>query len=157
MIRKSPGDNILHLELGKINMEFALSGLFEGESKKKELKKAEFELQKSLELRPGQVKPNYLLGRIYFLCGDFNRAIEHFENVLKIRPDDFRAILGLGECFWEKNNPRNFRLYLQKIKSHADAYEGEEREQVLDLLEFWNSGNPKAERKRIPPVENPKE
>ena len=62
-----------------------------------DLPHAKQELQTALQLNPENYKTHGNLAHIYLEEGDVSRARFHFENALRINPDDALARYGLQE------------------------------------------------------------
>lgn len=69
---------------------------------------------KSLQLDSNMIDAHLFLGQIHFRDQDFSRAARHFQAVLKVRPRDPTALMGLAECGIQSSDARGALEYLEK-------------------------------------------
>ncbi len=62
-----------------------------------DLERAEPCLRNAQALAPADPRWPYYLGHVYRVRGPLQKAMESFEQVLRLRPDDFAALVWLGE------------------------------------------------------------
>lgn len=56
-------------------------------------------LTQALQQEPNLIEAHLFLGQIHFRDQDYSKAARHFQAVLKVRPKDPVALMGLAECF----------------------------------------------------------
>src|SRR5512139_3664488 len=69
-----------------------------------ELKLAETEFRRCVELEPENPEGHFNLGYILTELGSLDEAQKIFENGLKLAPDDVEALTALGDIYFEKGN-----------------------------------------------------
>jgi tetratricopeptide (TPR) repeat protein len=70
-----------------------------------DLERAEPCLLNAQTLAPSDPRWPYYLGHVYRIRGPLPRAVEAFEQVLKLRPDDFASLVWLGEMHLSEGRP----------------------------------------------------
>jgi tetratricopeptide (TPR) repeat protein len=63
-------------------------------------------LIKSIQLDPNLIEAHLFLGQIFFRDQDFGKAARHFQAVLRVRPKDPTALIGLAECQIQMSDAR---------------------------------------------------
>jgi tetratricopeptide (TPR) repeat protein len=124
-------------ELGSILMEYAFSGLLDDNAKHEELENARTQFMKSLEINPDQVEAMLLLGRLYVYFSSYDSALNHFNTALIRDNDCMTALLGCAECYWNKKDIISLYGCMRKIETLLDYYDGEDRDNILELLSSW--------------------
>lgn len=71
--------------------------------KNRDYKKSEEELKQSLSLKMNVYDPHYHLATLYYATGEFDKAIEHYENAIQIRPESAEALNNLAYLYTEEN------------------------------------------------------
>lgn len=136
-IARHPEDPGLYCELGSLHMRNALSGIFE--DNREELENAKRALLKSLELKEDHPGARELLGRLYIHIGEWDRAIETLEPAMKMSEVTMSAMIALAECYWMKRDFRLLRSLIEKAKAASGDYEGEDKSNILQFIESWES------------------
>ena len=62
-------------------------------------------LRDAVPLAPGEFRWPYYLGHVHIRLGDLDRAVESFERALRIRPDDFPAVVWLVHVLVDLDRP----------------------------------------------------
>lgn len=71
--------------------------------KNRDFKKAEEELLKSLSIKKNVYEPHYHLATVYYASGDLEKAAEHYEHAIQLRPDSAEALNNLAYLYAEQN------------------------------------------------------
>lgn len=71
--------------------------------KNRDYKKAEEELKKSLSMKMNVYDPHYHLATVYYAAGDLEKATEHYDHAIKLRPDSAEALNNLAYLYTEQN------------------------------------------------------
>lgn len=71
--------------------------------KNKDYTKAEEELVKSLTLKNNVYDPHYHLGTLYYATGKLDKAAEHYEQAIAIKPEAVEALNNLAYLYTEQN------------------------------------------------------
>jgi tetratricopeptide (TPR) repeat protein len=79
-----------------------------------DLERAEPCLLNAQTLAPSDPRWPYYLGHVYRIRGPLQKAIDSFERVLKLRPDDFAALVWLGEMHLSEGRPEAAAPLFQK-------------------------------------------
>lgn len=102
----------------------ALGLTFSAQSEK--LETARQQLKKCLVIDPKNFEAAYQLGLSYKVAGDFTKAIEYFDQTLKISPNYESALRELGAVFLQTNSETKARPLLEKAvtinPNDADAH-----------------------------------
>ncbi len=85
-LRRAPSFGLLHYQKGRISW------------KKLEHTSAMESLLKSVQIDPNLIEAHLFIGQIFFRDQDFGKAARHFQAVLRARPKDPTALIGLAEC-----------------------------------------------------------
>ena len=76
--------------------------------------------QKARELSPGLMINNYRLGHTYMDSGRYDEAIEVFEEILAIDPEEYSAYYNLGCCHEALGNQPDARACFLKFRKNAE-------------------------------------
>src|SRR3954470_13932855 len=68
---------------------------------------------RGLERHPTHVDAHTLLGLLYLDAGDHARAADEWGMVLRLEPDNFEALRGMGFHYLERGDVANARRHLQ--------------------------------------------
>jgi tetratricopeptide (TPR) repeat protein len=79
-----------------------------------DLERAEPCLLNARTLAPSDPRWPYYLGHVYRIRGPLQKAIESFEQVLKLRADDFASLVWLGEMHLSEGRPESAAPLFQK-------------------------------------------
>jgi len=110
-LRSNPSDVQIRFELGNTLMK----------SKKYGMASEEFE--KILEWDPSLTETRFSLGLAYFLGGkDYDRAIAQFLEVLRVRPDNDRAVYFLASTYEKKGQYADALKELASISEKSSLY-----------------------------------
>ncbi|MDD3146495.1 MAG: tetratricopeptide repeat protein, partial [Candidatus Riflebacteria bacterium] len=71
--------------------------------KNHDFKKAEEELKKSLSMKMNVYDPHYHLATVYYAMGELDKAAEHYDHAIKLRPDSAEAMNNLAYLYTEQN------------------------------------------------------
>lgn len=71
--------------------------------KNRDFKKAEEELKKSLSMKMNVYDTHYHLATLYYATGELDKAAEHYQEAIKIRPDSAEALNNLAYLYTEQN------------------------------------------------------
>ena len=69
---------------------------------------------KALQLDSNMIDAHLFLGQIHFRDQDFSKAARHFQAVLKARPRDPTALMGLAECGVQSSDAKGALEFLEK-------------------------------------------
>ncbi|HOI90777.1 MAG TPA: tetratricopeptide repeat protein, partial [Candidatus Rifleibacterium sp.] len=72
--------------------------------KNRDFKKAEEELKKSLSMKMNVYDTHYHLATVYYATGELDKAAEHYQEAIKIRPDSAEALNNLAYLYTEQNS-----------------------------------------------------
>lgn len=84
-------------------------------------------LRKQLQSDPDNTALKYQLARQYNFSGQYRKAIELFDNLLKINPDNADYLLGIGQSYLWSERAGASLDYLQKAARLAPDYEAVQR------------------------------
>ncbi len=71
----------------------------------------------------------YNLGNCYFELGEYTKAIENFENCIKLMPEDFESSINIGLCYLALGNKAEAYASLERARHIVEAYQlGKEAE-----------------------------
>lgn len=108
---------------------FALGALYANASRWAE---AETELTRAVDVAPVP-SALVLLGTVLRESGEINRAIQVFEEALRLQPDSEEAVFQLGLCYIEKNWPkRALECFQQALEKNPKRLEYQEAVRLLD-------------------------
>ncbi len=137
-LKEHPSDYRIYLDLGSVIMEYAFSGLFDNyKTIKDELGNAKSALGKSLELNSSQYEANFLMGKLYLYERDYDKAIEYIEKSLSSKEHDMSSLIAISECYWQKKDLKHMDVYITKIESLIEIYDGDEKEKIKDFIGYW--------------------
>ncbi len=71
--------------------------------KNRDFRKAEEELLKSLEIKKNVYEPHYHLATVYYASENYEKAAEHYEQAIQLRPDSAEALNNLAYLYTERN------------------------------------------------------
>lgn len=74
--------------------------------KRDDFKEATDNLTKAIQLDTNLIDGHLFLGQIFFRDQDYPRAARHFQAVLRVRPKDPTALMGLAECQLQSGDAR---------------------------------------------------
>lgn len=74
--------------------------------KRDDFKDATDNLAKAIQLDTNLIDGHLFLGQIFFRDQDYSRAARHFQAVLRVRPKDPTALMGLAECQIQSSDAR---------------------------------------------------
>jgi tetratricopeptide (TPR) repeat protein len=143
-IAAHPEDYGLYRELGELHIRHALSGLFEEPAQKDEFENAEKALRKSLEIKQDQFEGQLLMGRLYFILKDYDKAQGFLEMAVKMNPDDVPSLVSQSECYWEKRDFDRLKATIAALKEKMEKYDGEDREEISLFIESWSEQGERA-------------
>jgi Flp pilus assembly protein TadD len=87
---------------------------------------AKGELERALSLQPKDVEGQSLLGIVYFRLGHYPRAIQIYEELIRVRPDEIAPRVNLALCHLKTGQLREARAQLEEIvqnrPDHARAW-----------------------------------
>jgi tetratricopeptide (TPR) repeat protein len=90
-----------------------------------DLERAEPCLLNAQTLAPADFRWPYYLGHVYRIRGPLPKAVESFEQVLKLRPDDFAALVWLGEMHLSEGRPDlAAALFAKALAARPDSAAG---------------------------------
>ncbi len=108
---------------------FALGALYANASRWAE---AETELARAVEVA-AVPSAQCLLGAVLREKGEINRAIQVFEEALRLQPDSEEAVFQLGLCYIEKNSPkRALECFQQALEKNPKRLEYQEAVRLLE-------------------------
>ena len=73
-------------------------------------------LRSILEEDPQNEKALFNMGRLSMVSGQFEKGIEHFENLVKYHPENIEGQYWLGVCFFQAEQMQKAKVQLQKVK-----------------------------------------
>lgn len=109
-LKKNPNFGMLHYQKGRLAW------------KRQDFTGGLESLLKSVQLDPNLIEAHLFLGQIFFRDQDFGRAARHFQAVLRARPKDTTAIMGLAECQIQLSDARGA---LEMFKKGQDYHPGD--------------------------------
>ncbi|MDD4005266.1 MAG: tetratricopeptide repeat protein, partial [Elusimicrobiaceae bacterium] len=115
-----------------------------------ELEKAVSSCKQALALEPDSVDTALLLAQAYGAQNKYRTAFKYFRRVKSARPQDFRALYGLGRGYLARNNPRKAlaELTLAEHNASLPSWKATAREQAQISLAVGDAyaalGNRKA-------------
>ena len=101
-MKRAPSVGLFHYQAGRIlwrKSDFAL---------------ALAEVTTALSLEPNMIDAHLFVGQIFFRDQEFGKAARHFQAVLKVRPHDPTALMGLAECNIQSGDARGAMEYLER-------------------------------------------
>ncbi len=102
-----------------------------------------------IEERPWEDEAYNLSGFAYRKLGDYNRALESYDQALKLNPHNRGALEYLGEAYLEMDRPKDAQAMLDRLDAEcrrlADRAGGkqpdcEEREDLEEALAVYHAG-----------------
>ena len=72
------------------------------------------ELNKSLSIKKNVYEPHYHLGTVYYATGQLEKAAEHYEQAIAIKPDAVEALNNLAYLYIEQNRKLSEALNMAK-------------------------------------------
>lgn len=105
-LRRAPSFGLLHYQKGRISW------------KKLEHTSAMESLLKSVQIDPNLIEAHLFIGQIFFRDQDFGKAARHFQAVLRARPKDPTALIGLAECQIQLSDARGAIELLRRGQSY---------------------------------------
>jgi tetratricopeptide (TPR) repeat protein len=84
-----------------------------------DLEKAEKAYEKALKIKPGILWGHYQLARIYFIKGDFNKAIEEINKELEYNPENLRSLYVRGLIFGYRGDLSNAEADFRRFTEWA--------------------------------------
>lgn len=89
--------------------------------RREEFKEATDSLMKAIQLDTNLIDAHLFLGQIFFRDQDYSRAARHFQAVLRVRPKDPTALMGLAECQIQTGDARGALEYLERGDRHYSS------------------------------------
>jgi tetratricopeptide (TPR) repeat protein len=86
------------------------------------LERAEVEYSKARDLDPNLLLNQYRLAHVYRLQGEYDKAIEVFEEILRINPEETSAHYGLGINYNLMGESENARSHFLKFRKIAEQW-----------------------------------
>lgn len=105
-IKRSPQTGLFHYQKGRALW------------RKGENSTAFESLLKSVQLDPNLIDSHLFLGQIFFRDQEFDKAARHFQAVLRARPRDPTATLGLAECMIQLGDAKRALELLKRGQGH---------------------------------------
>ena len=136
-VEKDPINYRLYTQMGRLLIEYAFSGLLEEAERNDELSNALEALEKSLDFNPNQYEANLLTGRIHATFQEYSTALEYFTKAASLKKNDFAAIAGIAECYWEKMDFENFEVYVKILSKLNTESSPEQLEKINEMIELW--------------------
>lgn len=92
--------------------------------KNHELEKSKEKLNVAKERVPVWTTPRDKLGQAYFREGDYSQAIEEYNGIVSLRPDDAKGFIGLGDIHLDMGNLEEAENYYEVSaeKEEGNAY-----------------------------------
>ena len=103
-------------------------------AQKDQTEPARRQLQKCLEINPGNVEAEYQLGVSYKVEGDTNTAIQYLEKTVSIAPNYAAALRDLGAVYLQAGKEAKARIVLEK----AEALDPKDPETHFQLGRLYN-------------------
>lgn len=132
-VREAPDDADLHYELAMV--------LF----RRKNWTKAIEEFNRTIKLRPGQIKPRFYLAESYFMASDLDRARQAIAQAAAIAPEDAQVCQKYGEYLSAALDTRKIGLsWLQKarrLNSRLPRIDFEIGKTQFDLTDFQSAAS----------------
>src|ERR1700690_480847 len=76
------------------------------------------ELERALSFQPKDVEGQALLGQTYFRLGHYPRAIQIYEELVRVRPTEVAPRVNLGLCYLKTGQLPLARSLLEELVSH---------------------------------------
>jgi len=95
-----------------------------------------------LELDPLSQIARYRAGRVYFNARQYEKAIQRFERILKLNPNDYLGLYGLGLTYEAEGRFDKAIFYFQKQHPRQDLQQG------FDLAVVYAASGRKADARR---------
>jgi len=113
---------------------FALGALYAHGSRWAEAEKA---LRRALDVAP-QPSAHVLLGTVLREKGEAGRAVQHFEEALRLQPDSEEAVFQLGLCHLEKNRlKRALECFQEALEKNPKRLEYQEAVRLLERRSLY--------------------
>lgn len=106
-VKRAPNMGIVHFQKGRI--------LWKKEAFTESLEA----FTKSLQLDPNMIDAHLFVGQIHFRDQSYAKAALHFQSVLRARPRDPTALMGLAECNIQSSDGRGAIEYLERGGRHC--------------------------------------
>lgn len=91
---------------------------------------AQQKLEQALTLCPSHIKAHNNLGVLYEKTGEYDKALNHYRQILNYQPDHYPAWAGIGDVYYQQRKwPLSLEAYLQICTRHPRA-----RQRITELL-----------------------
>ncbi len=131
------------VKAGKVNQDYAVY-LFKGSRYllDGEYKPAIFNLEKALQLKPGDLDIFYNLGVAYYYTKEYQKAIECFQKNLEVHPDDAEAYWFIGNVYYSAGHFIQAKDNLVKSKELFTALgDTQSVNEIVKMLDELNSAS----------------
>jgi DNA-binding winged helix-turn-helix (wHTH) protein/TolB-like protein len=103
---------------------------------------SEVQMDKARELDPSSLTVNVGRGRLFYYTRQYDQALQHFQNIIAVEPNDHSAYFGLYTVYEQK------QMYEQALEVFLQG--GHSRERAEEFREIFRaSGWPGVLRKRL--------